>query len=148
MTQKDVIYKIQLKPMENLMKIQNLVKRVLSQPPLLFRTLKTEASIHEICLSYICKALNLGHAFILVLILAYIWSCLQTPQILVSEVLKYRLCQKKLYNFQVFIMEQVNKAQQQHSHGLKHNIPVCKKVFKWYHSMVKCKSYGPLSNEW
>ena len=25
----------------------------------------------------------------------------------------------------------------------KHNFPVCKKIFKWYRSMVRCKSYGP-----
>ena len=25
---------------------------------------------------------------------------------------------------------------------------VCKKFFKWYHFMVRCKSYAPLSDEW
>ena len=62
----------------------------------------------------------------------------------------YRLCQKKknIYNFQFLITEKVNKAQQQHSSGQKHNFPVCKKFFKWYLSMVRCKSYGPLSDEW
>ena len=29
----------------------------------------------------------------------------------------YRLCQKKLYNFQFLFAEKVNKAQQQHSGG-------------------------------
>ena len=85
--------KIQLKPMENLMKIQNLAKRVLPQPPFLFRTLKTEASIHEICLSYLqsSKSLNLGHAFTLVLILTNIWS--YTPTGLAYKHPKY-WCQK------------------------------------------------------
>ena len=27
------------------------------------------------------------------------------------------------------------------------NFPVCKRIFNWYHSMVRCKSYGPLSDE-
>ena len=54
----------------------------------------------------------------------------------------YRLCQKKLYNFQFFIVEKEIKAQQQHSGSQKHNCPVCKKIFKWYHSMVRSKSYG------
>ena len=30
---------------------------------------------------------------------------------------KYRLCQKKLYNFQFLFAEKVNKVQQQHSGG-------------------------------
>ena len=60
----------------------------------------------------------------------------------------YRLCLKKLYNFHFFIAEKVNKAQQRDSGDQKHNFPVCKKIFKWYHSMVRCKSYGPLSDEW
>ena len=60
----------------------------------------------------------------------------------------YRLCQKNVYNFQVFIAEKVNKAQQQPFGDLKHTFPVCKKIFKCYHSMVRCKSYGPLSDEW
>ena len=47
-----------------------------------------------------------------------------------------------------FIAEKVNKAQQQHSKGQKHNSSVCKKIFKWYHSMVMCNIYGPLSGEW
>ena len=40
-----------------------------------------------------------------------------------------------------WIVEEVNKAQQQllHSGGQKHNFPVCKKIFKWYHSIVMCK---------
>ena len=61
---------------------------------------------------------------------------------------QYRLCQKKLYNFHIFIAEKVNKARQQHFDGQKHNFHVCKKIFKWYHSMVRCKSYGPLGDEW
>ena len=60
----------------------------------------------------------------------------------------YRLCQKKLNNVQFLIAENVNKAWQQYSSGQKHNFPVHKKIFKWYHSMVRCKSYGPLSDEW
>ena len=40
----------------------------------------------------------------------------------------YKLCQKKLYNFQFQIAEKVNKARQQHSVGQKHNFPVCKKI--------------------
>ena len=60
----------------------------------------------------------------------------------------YRLCQKKIYNFQFLIAEKVNKARQQHSDGQKHNFPVRKEIFKWYHSMVRCKRYGPLSDEW
>ena len=52
-------------------------------------------------------------------------------------------------NRATLIAEKVNKAaQQQHSGGQKHNFPVCKKIFKWYHSMVMCKSYGLLSDEW
>ena len=61
---------------------------------------------------------------------------------------EYRLCQKKLYNFQFLIAEKVNKSRQQHSRGQKHDFPVCKKILKWYHSMVRCKYYGPLSVEW
>ena len=61
---------------------------------------------------------------------------------------EYRLCQKKLYNFQFLIAEKVNKAQQQHSGGQKHNFPVFKKFLKWYHSMVRCKSYDLLSDKW
>ena len=60
----------------------------------------------------------------------------------------YSLSQKKLYNFQFLIAEKVNTAQQQHSGGQKHNFPVCKKIFKLYHSMVGWKSYDPLSDEW
>ena len=54
---------------------------------------------------------------------------------------------KKLYNFQSLIAKKVNKARQQHSNGQKHNL-FCVRFFKWYHSMVRCKSYGPLSDEW
>ena len=52
------------------------------------------------------------------------------------------------YNFQCLIVEKLNKARQHHSSGQKHNFPVSKRIFKWYHSMVRCKSYGPLSDEW
>ena len=55
---------------------------------------------------------------------------------------------KKLYNFLFFIAKKVGKAQQQHSGGQKHNFPVFKMIFKWYKSMVRCKSYGPLSDMW
>ena len=61
---------------------------------------------------------------------------------------RYRLCHKKLNNFQFLTGEKVNKAQQQHSGGQKHSLPVRKKILKWYHSMVRCKSYGPLRDEW
>ena len=49
---------------------------------------------------------------------------------------------------QLLIAEKVNKARQQHTGGQKHNFPMRKKIFKCYYSMVKCKSYGPLSDEW
>ena len=54
----------------------------------------------------------------------------------------------KIIQFSFFITEKVNKTQQQHSGPLKHIFSVCKNIFKWYHSMVRCKSYGPLSDEW
>ena len=50
-------------------------------------------------------------------------------------------------NIQFLITEKVNKARQQHS-GAKKIIFRCKKIVKWYHFMVRCKSYGPLSDEW
>ena len=40
----------------------------------------------------------------------------------------YRLCQKKLYNFQYLFAEKVNKAQQQHSGG-QNIIVLCKGRF-------------------
>ena len=56
---------------------------------------------------------------------------------------------KKIVQFSFFfITEKVNKKQKQHSGGQKHNFPVCRKIFKWYHSMVRCKNYGRLSDEW
>ena len=46
----------------------------------------------------------------------------------------YRLCLKKIvqcsFFFFFFTAEKVNKAQQQHSGGQKHNFPVCEKIFK------------------
>ena len=51
-----------------------------------------------------CK-INAVHSLILFLEMI-LWS-----------ILIYRLCQKKLYNFQFLIAENVNKAQQQHSGG-------------------------------
>ena len=98
----------------------------------------------------------------------------------------YTGCVRKNYTVFIFkfffIAEKVNKAQQQHSSGQKHNFLVLKKivlfvclfllytgsifrgkfkypsvlpygpvnspVFKWYLSMVRCKSYGLLSDEW
>ena len=54
---------------------------------------------------------------------------------------------EKIIQFLIFIVEKINKAQQQHSGGQKHNFPRCKKILKWYHSMIRCKSYGPLSDE-
>ena len=54
--------------------------------------------------------------------------------------------EKKLYNFQILIAEKLHKAQHQQFGGQKHNFPVCK-IFKWYHSMVRCKSYGSLTDE-
>ena len=59
-----------------------------------------------------------------------------------------KVVSEKLYNFQFLIAEKVNKAQQQHSGIQKHNFPVFKKTFKWYHSIIRCKSNGPLSDEW
>ena len=75
----------------------------------------------------------------------------EVENIFIDDYLKkvevYRLCLKKLYNFLFFfIAEKVNKAQQQHSGGQKHNFPVFK-IFKWYHSILRCKSYGPVSDE-
>ena len=57
----------------------------------------------------------------------------------------YRLCQKKLYNFQFLIAEKVNKAQQQHSGG-QNIIFLCVRYLNGI--MVRCKSYGPSSEEW
>ena len=42
--------------------------------------------------------------------------------------LKYRLCQKQLYNFQFLIAERVSKGRQQHFSGHNYNFPVCKKI--------------------
>ena len=55
---------------------------------------------------------------------------------------------EKLYNFQFLITEKVNKAQQQYSGGQSIIFLCVKKVFKWYHSIIRCKSYGPMSDEW
>ena len=76
--------------------------------------------------------------------LCVLWST--NPQVLYRS---YAGCVwKKLYNFYFLIVKKVNNAQQQHSNGQKHDFPVCKKIFKWYQSMVNCKSYGPLSDKW
>ena len=58
-------------------------------------------------------------------------------------------CVRKNYKiFVKFIAKKINKAQQQPSGGQKHNFLVCKMLFKWYQSMIGCKSYGPLSDKW
>ena len=60
----------------------------------------------------------------------------------------YRLCQRKIIQFSVF---NYGKSKQSTATILwwpKHNFSVCKKVFKWYHSIIRCKSYGPMSDEW
>ena len=67
---------------------------------------------------------------------------------MLSKILNTGCVRKKLYNFESLIAEKVNTAGQQHSGGQKPYLPVCKKNFKWYHSIFRCKSYGPLSDEW
>ena len=55
---------------------------------------------------------------------------------------------KKIIQFLYLYCKKANKAQQQCSSDQKHKIPVCKKIFKWYQSMVRCKSYGHVSDKW
>ena len=60
----------------------------------------------------------------------------------------YRLYLKKLYNFDYFIAEKVNKTKNEDSSSQKHNSLRFNKIFKWNNSMVRCKSYGSFGNKW
>ena len=55
---------------------------------------------------------------------------------------------EKIIQFSIFNCGKNKQSTATTLRWLKHNLPVCKKIFKWYHSMVRCKSYGPLSDEW
>ena len=54
---------------------------------------------------------------------------------------------EKIIQFSIFICRKSKQSTATTLQWPKHNCPVCKKIFKWYHSMVRCKSYGPLSDE-
>ena len=66
------------------------------------------------------------------------------------------MCQKNNIQFSIFVAKIINKAQQKKQNKTKQKNTLlvksiifrCKKIFRWYHSMVRCKSYGPLSDEW
>ena len=65
-----------------------------------------------------------------------------------AEVFCIQVVSEKIIQFSIFYCRKSKQSTAKHSSGQKHNFPVCKKIFKWYHSMVRCKSYGPLSDEW
>ena len=54
---------------------------------------------------------------------------------------------EKIIQFSIFICGKSKQSTATTLRWLKHNCPVCKKIFKWYHSMVRCKSCGLLSDE-
>ena len=55
---------------------------------------------------------------------------------------------EKIIQFLFFHCEKSKQSTATTLQWPKHNFPVCKKIFNWYQSMVRNKSYGSLSNKW